>query len=261
MYGTPNTSSGILINSLPQGGITGNTICEGAPAYLSFGTSQGNQPFSIQVTDGGNTIKIDSVSVNGGFSVRLRITTRRIRSIHHRQIGLYTFIQFHIATASINILPSLKFRLQLWPAICKTGTPFHSQSTPNQKFVTAWDCFDETVFQFLQMAASCKRNFRRWEYINRSSADVKLVNVYNPILSVMDRSVYVLLLFVAGTLNPPLTETLSFFRVTASVTWIEKGWFPWQFQTIIGGAPSQIVLPVMPPCGNEFIRCRTMCLE
>jgi len=64
----PDVSSKVLIEPLPQGGISGNTACSADSTVIRFTAGEGIAPFQVQFTDGTNTY---TKTLDSSASVRL----------------------------------------------------------------------------------------------------------------------------------------------------------------------------------------------
>jgi len=121
----PDSAIIINVHAIPQGGITGSTACTGAQAYLNFSGSQGSPLFSIQLSDGNGTVKIDSLAANGsvGVSVASNNNTYTLLSITDKY-GCTRSSNFNSSTATINVIPSPNISFGALPSVCENDSPF-----------------------------------------------------------------------------------------------------------------------------------------
>jgi len=69
----PNTSSRVMIDPLPQGGLSGSTACTADSAVVLFTAGSGIAPFHIQFSDGINSL--DKDELRSSASIKLRPLT------------------------------------------------------------------------------------------------------------------------------------------------------------------------------------------
>ena len=118
-----NSAVTINVKPIPQAGITGGTACAGDTAYLTFTSTQGSQPFSIQFTDGTSTYRTDGLQASSVVPLISNNGTFTLLSVSDKS-GCTRYTGFTAAVATVSTIPSPQISFASLPAICKSDSSF-----------------------------------------------------------------------------------------------------------------------------------------
>lgn len=124
---TPDSIITIYVNPLPQGGISGNRVCDGDSVALLFDASEGVAPFQVEISDGASTHILNDVIA--GKSLILppvsSTTSYTLVSITNQNgNGCPRTSGFTNPAATLLVYPSPKVLFNSPGSICYENPPF-----------------------------------------------------------------------------------------------------------------------------------------
>jgi gliding motility-associated-like protein len=124
---TINAITAINVNPIPQGGITGSTVCAGDSASIIFTASSGTSPFEVLLSDGTNTNTYYGIISGTAFKILPNFSTGVINLISitdQNGNGCTRTNGFTSSTATINVIPSPQVQFDSIPQVCIDQPPF-----------------------------------------------------------------------------------------------------------------------------------------
>ena len=118
---TINATTAINVNPIPQGGITGSTVCAGDSASIIFTASSGTAPFEVLLSDGTNTNTYYGITSGTAFKILPTFSTGVINLVSitdQNGNGCTRANGFTSSSATINIIPSPQVQFDSLPQVC-----------------------------------------------------------------------------------------------------------------------------------------------
>jgi gliding motility-associated-like protein len=118
---TINATTAINVDPIPQGGITGSTVCAGDSASIIFTSSSGASPFEVLLSDGTNTNTYYGIISGTAFKILPTFNTGVIDLVSitdENGNGCTRTNGFTSSSATINVIPSPQVQFDSIPQVC-----------------------------------------------------------------------------------------------------------------------------------------------